>query len=83
MIYPIYLIALCIPVETALLREYKRTKNFYILCALIMTAVFQSVYLYIGFADPPIEIARDIARYGFVLMWSVGAFASLRYLFHR
>ena len=83
MIHPLFLIGLCIPVLIALITEWKAHRNRYVLYAAVMTFSFMSVYIYIGFVDPPIEYARQAARLTFVFMWSIGAFGAVQYFFSK
>lgn len=79
-IHPVLLVTLSIPILSALWIAWRKHQRAYILGAFFMEVVFCGVYLYIAVFNPTIEMAREVARTGFVFMQSVGATFSIFYL---
>lgn len=80
MIHAYLLVALNLPTLVALFLEYRKTRNKYVMMALLCVLVFINVYVNLGFLNPPIEEARSYARENFVVMSGIGMVGSIMYL---
>jgi hypothetical protein len=83
MIHPIFIVILSLPEIYALLVAFWKTKNFYVIMALLKTLILCALYSYIWFVDPPIDTVRIVARTALVLMQSIGTGAAIIYLRER